>query len=149
MVVSALLNYAYVLSSDHDVSRLKMDVQNNQALIRDVWNSVLRREAKVDVVVLLKLLQTVNKPETAEIINHYLKEYSEIPNKGNAVQILLASDKSKANDLDYIDSLYLEQVKNQVVIDRIESEKKIYVSIAFFMQIFSLLLIIVRRDMFG
>ncbi len=148
MASSALLNYFYVLSNDPKVSALKMSVQDKQSLVRDVWNNVVRRENKIDIIFLLKLLQNKNYNETAEVIYHYLNDYPEIPKNATIIEILSALDNSKKSDLNTIDNLYFEQVTMQNKISELETEQKKYANIAFFMQIFSLLLIVVRRDMF-
>lgn len=148
MILSAWLNYFYVLRLNPEIAGYKMSVEDKRNLIRDIWNNVIRRESKIDVVILLKLLQSQNNEETNKVINHYLNEYSEIPKNVALSEMLLALDQSKKTDLDYVDSIYLEQVAIQNKVNELEEKQKTYVNLAFFMQILSLLLIILRRDIF-
>ena len=62
------------------------------------------------------------------------------------VIIVKVIKKETQHNGEYIDNLYLEQVAIQNKFNAIEASNKLYSEIAFFLQILSLVLIILRKD---
>lgn len=146
MVVSALISYFLVMRNNPTLAMLKMQAQDKQALIRDVWNNIGRKESVANTLILLTVLSNKDNSEAVKVKQHYLEEFPEVPKNAGALAMLTAVERAKTSDIDYINTIYLEQTTLQNNIAEIERHQKQYADIAFFLQILSLVLIIVRRD---
>lgn len=147
MVSSAMISYFFVRQNEPWIASLRMEAQNKQALIRDVWNTIVKSESRADIAILLSVLPLKDGTDIQAIKKKYLVDFPELTETSNALDIIKAAKNETTQSGEYIDNLYLEQVTIQNKISEIESKNKLYSDIAFFLQILSLVLIILRKDL--
>lgn len=146
MVSSAMISYFFVRQNEPRIASLRMEAQSKQALIRDVWNTIVKKESRADIATLLSTLPVKDGTDIQAIKRNYLIDFPELTETSSAVDIIKAAKKETMKSGEYIDNLYLEQVTVQNKISEIESKNKLYSDIAFFLQILSLVLIILKKD---
>ncbi len=146
MVGSSLISYFLVRQNDAKISSFRMEVQSKEALIRDIWNNIGRKEAKADTMILLSNLSNINNADLIKLKKYYLSDYPELKESFNPADILTVIEQEKKSDIDHINNLYLEQADIQNMVYEKERSNKLYADIAFFLQILSLVLIIIRND---
>lgn len=147
MVSSAMISYFFVRQNEPRLASLRIEAQNKQALIRDVWNNIVTKESRADIAILLSVLPLKDGADIQAIKRNYLFDFPELTETSSALDIIKAAKKETTQSGEYIDNLYLEQVTVQNKISEIESKNKLYSDIAFFLQILSLVLIILRKDL--
>jgi hypothetical protein len=147
MVGSGVLSYFFVRQNEPIILSLKNDAQNKQSLIKDVWNSTLKKESRADIAILLSALTTKENTDIKSIKKRYLTDFSNLSDSSSIQAIIEAVELESKKNGDYIDNLYLEQVSIQNKISEIEANNKAYSEIAFLLQMCSLVLIIIRKDM--
>ncbi len=148
MLSSALVSYFLVMKNEPILASLKMEIENKQVLIRDIWNNINNQENKADTLVIISLLAN-NNNTAAQIKDFYLKEFPELNPNANILDMLTTVAEKKAADIETINNLYIEQTAAQHNVAKIEQANKSYSSIAFFLQGLGLLLIILKRDILG
>lgn len=146
MVSSAIISYFFVRQNELLIASLRMEAQNKQALIKDVWNNIVKKESRADLAILLSVLPVKDELEIQTIKKNYLTDFSELTETSSALDIVKVIKKETQHNGEYIDNLYLEQVAIQNKFNAIEASNKLYSEIAFFLQILSLVLIILRKD---
>ena len=146
MISSALISYFLVKESNAEILILKNEVQAKQSLIRDVWNNTIRKNNKVDVALLASLLGDKNNNDLAKIRDYYLSSLSDLAKNADITEILKAAEQQQNTAIEFINDLYIEQTGIQNKVSKLERESKLYSDIAFFLQILSLILIVLNRD---
>lgn len=146
MVSSAMISYFFVRQNEPRITSLRMEAQSKQALIKDVWNTIVKKESRADIAILLSTLSVKEGTNIQAIKRNYLVDFPELTETTSAEDIIKSVKKETTKSGEYIDNLYLEQVTLQNKIAEIEGSNKLYSDIAFFLQILSLVLIILRRD---
>lgn len=137
MVSSALISYFFVRQNEPLILALKNEVSDKQNFIRDTWNELNQKDRMVDTAIIISLSK-----DAGEIKKQYLAELG----SENITDILTAAKKEKATKIEAMDNLYLEQVTLQNKISDLEMLNKRYSDIAFFLQIFGLVLIILKKE---
>ncbi|HAT8111892.1 TPA: hypothetical protein JA346_07560 [Legionella pneumophila] len=146
MVSSAVISYFFIRQNELLISSLKMQAQNKQILIKDVWNNIVKKETRADIAILLSVLPVKDEVEVQAIKKDYLRDFSELTGTSSTADIVKEVKKEIERYGEYIDNLYLDQVTIQNKATAIEGSNKLYSEIAFFLQIFSVVLIILRKD---
>lgn len=146
MVSAALISYFLVKKNEPQLMSLKMDVENKQFLIKNIWDDISKKENRADTLILIETFATKDNATAAEIKNRYLEDFPNIPTNASVIEILDAVDKEKSTSVENINNLYLEQITAQRKISNIEQSNKLYANLAFFLQGLGLLLIILKRD---
>jgi hypothetical protein len=146
MVSSATISYFFVRYNEPFIASLRLEAQSKQALIRDVWNNIIKKESRADIAILLSILPVKPRTDLQVVKRNYLLDFAELSEKSTAEEIIKAVKNESKQSGEYIDNLYLEQIKVQNKIAEIEAKNKLYSDIAFFLQILSLVLIILRKD---
>lgn len=147
MVGSALISYFLTRQNDLQISSLNMEMENKQNLIRDVWNNIGKKESRADIAVLVLMFSDRENKDIAELREYYLSEFSVNKTNATVLDILKTVADEKKSGIEYINDLYFEETVIKNKISNIEQSNKLYSNIAFFLQIFSLLLVIVKKDM--
>lgn len=141
-----MISYTYVMDTQPHITALKAEVENKKVLIRDVWGSLARVEGQADMGVLLSLADVEDKDSLKALKEHYLKRLPGLDHTSNAQAIIAALEKQSQEKVDYINQLYLQQTQLQENVSNMERKAKFYADLAFFMQILSLILILLRKD---
>lgn len=147
MVSSAMISYFFVRQNEPQINFLRTEVQAKQALIRDVWNNIVKKESRADIAILLSVLTVRDGTNIQAIKRNYLIDFPELNEQSSTEDIIKEVKKETMRNGEYIDNLYLEQAAIQDKISRIEHSSKLFSDAAFFLQILSLILIILRRDL--
>lgn len=147
MVSSAMISYFFVRQNEPKIALLRNEAQSKQALIRDVWNNIVKKESRADMAILLSTLPMREGVDIQALKRNYLLDFPELTETSSVRDIIQSVKQETARNGEYIDNLYLEQAAIQNKISEIESKNKLYSDIAFFLQILSLVLIILRKDL--
>lgn len=143
---SGVMNYYWVIPLDKQIAKDRQEISAKQALIKDVWENITYKESKADVAILILALAKEDKDNAQKISAYYLSLLN-LPQDLALIEVVKALENEKKNKVDYINRLYDEQVKLSSQILSLETAKKHYADIAFFLQILSLILIIIKKDM--
>lgn len=146
MISSAMISYFFVRQNEPRMSALKNDAQSKQALIRDVWSNITKKENRADMAIILSAVPAKDKADIQTIKKSYLIDFPELTADSSMTEIIIAVKKDAVRNGEYIDNLYLEQAAINKQLSEIEAKNKLYSDIAFFLQILSLVLIILRKD---
>lgn len=146
MIISALITHFVIMKNQPILDSLKVSAQSKQALIREVWGAVGKKESRADIAILISVLPTKNDKDISYIKKRYLRDFPNLTESSSVLDIAAAVDLESGISGEYIDKLYLEQASIQGEISEIESNNKRYAEIAFFLQTLSLVLIILRKE---
>ncbi len=146
MIASALISYFIVKQNEPKITLLKIEIQSKQALIRDIWTNIGQTDAKANSAVLISVLVDHKNEAVLKLLDYYLSGFPNLKENTNVFEILKALDQDKKNNIDIINNLYIEQENLQNKITELESLNKFYSDIAFFLQILSLVIIILKKD---
>ncbi|HDR0610967.1 TPA: hypothetical protein PWL52_002884, partial [Legionella pneumophila] len=108
--------------------------------------NIVKKETRADIAILLSVLPVKDEVEVQAIKKDYLRDFSELTGTSSTADIVKEVKKEIERYGEYIDNLYLDQVTIQNKATAIEGSNKLYSEIAFFLQIFSVVLIILRKD---
>ena len=81
-------------------------------------------------------------------MKYYLKNFSELTVKSNIKKVIEYAKTESENDIEYINNLYLSQVKNKNTLENLEEKNKNFSDIAFFLQFLGVILILLIKDYF-
>ncbi len=148
MMSSALISYFYVKKNEQHLFSLKMEEENKQFFIRDIWNNISNQENRANTMVLISILSVKENKNAVEIKNLYMKEFPTLNNDSSLLDILDAVENEKKSDIEKINSLYLEQISIERQIENIERTNNLYANIAIFLQVLGLVLIMLKKEIF-
>lgn len=145
MIGSALISYFLTRQNDLQIASLNMQMQDKQNLTRDIWSNIGKKESRADIAVLVLLFSNKENKDIAELKKHYLSEFSVDETNANVLDILKTVADEKNASIEFINDLYFEEsiIKNKI--SNIEQSNKLYSNIAFFLQLFSLLLVVIKK----
>lgn len=146
MIISALVSYFLVRQNEPIITSLKTEVQNKQMLIRDIWSNTSKKESRADIAVILSVLHTMGGKDFDQIKKYYLEDFPNLTEKSTVLEVIKEASEETQKNREYINNLYLEQTDLQNKIDEMERKSKFYTDIAFFLQILSVLMIMLLKD---
>lgn len=147
MIVSAaILSYFVVSRQRESITQMQFQMQKKETLLSNIWENIAKVQYKVDTAILLSILSDINKPEVRALRKDYLSQYPELKEDATVSDILGSFNQYKDAELEYIDSLYVETVYIKKDIANLQSSTDKYSNLAFFLQTFGLVLIIIRKD---
>jgi hypothetical protein len=146
MVSSAAISYFYVLQNEPLIDSLKVDMQNKQSYIRDIWTNSAQVENKADIAILISLMTKNETKESKQLIDHFLSAIPNLKDKSDLFEILRAIELEKKISIENINNLYIQKEKIENKIFSLEKKNKLYSDIAFFLQMLSLVIIIIKDD---
>ncbi|HEN5706125.1 TPA: hypothetical protein U6357_003283, partial [Legionella pneumophila] len=88
MVSSAVISYFFIRQNELLISSLKMQAQNKQILIKDVWNNIVKKETRADIAILLSVLPVKDEVEVQAIKKDYLRDFSELTGTSSTADIV-------------------------------------------------------------
>jgi hypothetical protein len=98
------------------------------------------------MAVLLSFLTEANDQKASALKNYYLRYFPDIKKHASPIKITSGVEKDLEETSEYINKIYLEQTQLQQDLSQMERQAKFYADLAFFMQILSLILILLRKD---
>lgn len=146
MIASALVSYFLVRQNEPIITSLKTEVQSKQMLIRDIWSNTSKKESRADIAVILSVLHTMGGKDFDQIKKYYLEDFPSLTEKSTVLEVIKEASEETQRNREYINNLYLEQTSLQNKIDEMERKNKFYTDIAFFLQILSVLMIMLLKD---
>lgn len=135
MVSSAAISYFLVRANEPRIDELRLEIQSKQISGRDLWNNINKRESKLDIAIIISLLDKKN-------LHKYVPEFE----SKNIDLSLKDFGIFRQSNIDRINKLYMEEKALEAKILELKRESKIYSDIAFFLQIFGLIIIILKKD---
>jgi hypothetical protein len=146
IVTSGILQYFIIIPSDHKISEYRQAIVDNQTLIRDLWNSFSINENKVNAALTISALTTKDNSEAQKVRDYYLLAFSSLSRNAQIQDIIKAMDKERNDTIDYINRIYAKQSDIQEEIAVLDMSKKRLADVAFFLQMISLMLVIIKKD---
>ena len=146
IVCSAIISYFFVRQNEPIIASLKIEIQNKQSYIRDIWNNIGQTENKANIIILMSTLTKNKTEETTKLLDYYLSSFTGLKSTANPFEILDEVAKEKQTNIKNINNLYLEEESIQSNITNLERENKLYSDIAFFLQILGLVIIMAKRE---
>lgn len=145
MICSAVVSYSLVRKNDDEIANLQSEIKNKQETINNLWQSSLNHEAKIDNAILISLLSKNHKKDYSKIIKHYTE--SEDDSIDGLVKSLDQVREDKENIIKLINNLYDEKIIAENEITKKSQKNKSYTIIAIFLQLLSVVLITLTRDL--
>lgn len=145
LVGSTAISNLQSKQNEAQVTILKTDIIKKEHMIREINTDISRKEYNANTVILTILLSG-NQPDVVQSIKaHYLRTYPKLPADATTFDIARAIADDKESDLKKINDIYFLKDYQQEQIEEIKRANTRYVNLAFFLQIFSLVLIILFK----
>lgn len=146
MLGSALISYFYVKQHDEIIASLKMQSQTQQTYIRDIWSGIGKREERSNTAIILTMLPTKDEKDVRLIKQRYLENIGTLNVHSNVMEIIDQVAKENARDAEKINDTYLEHVELQETISELEQSTKFHSNLAIFLQILSVIALLLRKE---
>ncbi len=146
IVTSGILQYFIIIPSDHKISEYRQAIADNQTLIKDLWGSFSINENKVNAALTISALTTKENSEAQKVRDYYLLAFPSLNKNAPISEIIQAMDKERNDTIEYINRLYAKQTDIQTEIATLDMSKKRLADVAFFLQMLSLMLVIIKKD---
>jgi hypothetical protein len=145
---SALITYFLVNTPNTRLMHLKNQESVLDSKIRDFWFDATQINRDADMAVLILLLDD-QKQIAPEILKKHFFARLDLENtaKIGIPEILKKAEETRHAKIDGINSTYIEHLALEKQIGEAEGKITFFSNIAFFLQIFGLILIILTRDM--
>ncbi len=145
MICSALISYILVSKNDDEIANLQADINKKTEAIDNIWQSSLDLEERINNAILISLLSKNNDQDYSKIIKYYTKlENNSID---NLTKLLKNTQQDKENIIKIINDIYSEKVVAENEITKRTAENKFYTAITIFLQLLSVVLITITRDL--
>lgn len=154
-VLSAVITHYFIGLNNDDINRIEREIQNRQVLIDSLWQSRIEVERKEEFF-LLWLRQSNENPLTREYYQEYLQGlvekhdlvgFAESAARAAAadLQLLLEiSDAAQTTIIETINASYFEILELQEAKMPLEGANSRLFSIAIFLQVTGLILVLAR-----
>lgn len=145
MVAAGLVSFFLVKEQEAEIRALTQSNMLIENKMQSHWQTINGDETRAHTSVLVWLLTRSDKEQHAELKTFFNIE--ETQSSQSLAQLLSEQVKSKQIKLDSINDLYIEKLAIQEQIIDLTQRNERYVLIAFCLQMISLVLIIITRDM--
>jgi hypothetical protein len=149
MLCSSLISFFVVQQDDRHISDLKREAEKAEQDIRATWDTMLARERRADMAVIVSLLADNASPAAGELKAYYRARAGIEKQGAPLMDVLKASDGERDRSVDAINTVYEKHLDMQGEITRLEERNKLIANLAFFLQLVSLVLVILTREMPG
>ena len=155
-ILAAVITHYFIGLNNDQIAVLERDIQNKQVLIDSLWQSRVEVERKQEFFILL----LSNQPDSPAIIETYYREYldglvnthglqefvpSEARAETNGIELLLAiSRAAQKSIIESINTTYFETLELQEAKMPLEQDNSRLFSIAIFLQVIGLILVLAR-----
>jgi hypothetical protein len=155
-ILAAVITHYFIGLNNDRISVLELDIQNKQVLIDSLWQSRVEVERKQEFFILLLSKQ----PDNPTVIENYYQEYLEglVSTHGlnafvsrkkqamiNDIDLLLEiSNAAQKSIIESINATYFETLELQEAKMPLEHDNSRLFSIAIFLQVIGLILVLAR-----
>ncbi len=159
-ISSAVVTHYFIGLNNELVADLDRMISNKQILIDGLWQSKIENERKKEFFILYFSSRQPDSTASPELINRYFQEYlletakiyefKDFENQladmksGNIELMLELSDKIETFVIDSINNSYFEKIEHEDSKKPIEQRNSTLFSIAIFLQVIGLILILAR-----
>ena len=155
-ILSAVITHYFIGLNNDQINVLERDIQNQQVLIESLWQSRIEVERKQEFFILLLSKQSDNpaiveshyQEYLADLVNiHGLKEFvsrKKQPMKNDIDLLLAISGAAQKAIIESINATYFESLELQEAIMPLEQNNSRLFSIAIFLQVIGLILVLAR-----
>jgi hypothetical protein len=155
-ILSAVITHYFIGLNNDQINVLERDIQNQQVLIESLWQSRIEVERKQEFFILLLSKQPDNpaiveshyQEYLADLVNiHGLKEFvsrKKLPMKNDIELLLAISNAAQKSIIESINATYFETLELQEAIMPLEQDNSRLFSIAIFLQVIGLILVLAR-----
>lgn len=144
MTISAIVSYGLIKKNYDKIANLHAKVKSKQEIIDNVWQSSISLEAKVDNAVLVTLLSRSHKKDYSKIVEHYTNSNENTIE--DLVNMLQEVNDDRDRAIATINNLYNEKITAEVEIMDRSSQNKLYTTVAIFLQLISVIIAMLARD---
>ncbi len=149
MISSALLSFFLVQENDRHLADLRRSEEKMDQAIRTLWERMSEADRTADTAVIVSLLAKDSTPETAELKRYYLERAGMTQPTASLMEVVKAADTARSRSVDGINDIYLSRIDVENEIMAREAANKRTADFAFLLQLMSLVLIILTREMPG
>ena len=155
-ILAAVITHYFIGLNNDQIAVLERDIQNKQVLIDSLWQSRVEVERKQEFFILL----LTNQAENPAIIETYYRDYLDglvnahglqefVPRERQAktedIELLLAiSSAAQQSIIESINATYFETLELQEAKMPLEQDNSRLFSIAIFLQVIGLILVLAR-----
>ena len=155
-ILSAVITHYFIGLNNDQISTLERDIQNKQVLIDSLWQSRVEVERKQEFFILL----LSNNPDNPAIVENYYQEYlAGLVNTHTLEEFALRKKQPMINDIELmlsissaaqksiiesINATYFETLELQEAKMPLERANSRLFSIAIFLQVIGLILVLAR-----
>lgn len=159
-ILSAVITHYFIGINNSDIAEINRQADNKQVLIDSLWQSKTEIERKKELfILLLATLDTGRKDKTSQVIDQYyrgyinniitthaLTEFETLAQSTmkNSKLILDVSEAAQASIIRNINATYLEKIELEDKKAPIDKQNARLFSIAIFLQIIGLILVLAR-----
>lgn len=153
MIISGMISAQALQSHNQKISTLKVDILNKKSVIQSLWQNILVDEHKAHLFVLYTLLHNEQDNANAlDALNNAYQKFTFPAQRNNITLETLPSylnnlHATKTGTINKIDDLYLEQQKLEDTITSQTQHHTMLMNIALFIQLLSLAIITIARDL--
>ncbi len=152
MIASGMASTLMIQRLDMGIADMRRQVAEDDVLIRSLWQGVLQDENKTHLMVMYALLSDGDERADAKALYAAYADFLKL-NVGQEVSLkalpsVLRARESKTFDkINRIDDTYLQKQSREAEIGILSYRKSLIVNIALFLQLFSLAIITIVRDL--
>ena len=155
-ILSAVITHYFIGLNNDSINLIDNDIERKQVLIDSLWQSRIEVERKEEFFILLLATPTDNPASSAKIYHDYLQELLGNhglqqfqarldADDGNEPGLLLdISDAAQATIIESINNTYFETLELREARMPLESDNSRLYSIAIFLQVIGLILVLAR-----
>lgn len=144
MIGSSLISFFLVNENSDKINIISSQINEKKATIRELSHNVNQKRSQIDALVLLNLMTDKDDKKINKVKEKYLQIIPNISLESSTVEILEEFDKYRYKNFDHINDIYIEQIDLEQEEYELEQKNKIYISLATFLQVISLALIVIR-----
>jgi hypothetical protein len=155
-ILAAVITHYFIGLNNDQIAVLERDIQNKQVLIDSLWQSRVEVERKQEFFILLltsqsespAIIETYYRKYLDDLVNaHGLKEFNspEQRTMTNDIELMLAiSSAAQESIIESINATYFETLELQEAKMPLEQDNSRLFSIAIFLQVIGLILVLAR-----
>lgn len=148
MVVSGLMSHFIVLANDRHIVQLRHSKQQAEETIRNLWENASQAERNADAAVMVALLARTEGGEAMLLRQYYMSRAGEGMEQTAQplLDMLRRNDATHQQVVDRINDTYISVANTEGDIDTLEQHNETIAHFAFFLQLLSLMLILLTRE---
>lgn len=145
MIASALISSLLVHENERRIAAMKSEQAGLDETIRRLWDDAERMDRDVDAAVLVSL--ALQSEGTHTPLKQYYLRRLHAPTNASAVTLLQLADAERQKTIDTINDTYIRRTNMETTISQREQDNILYINVAHLLQLLSVILVILSRDM--